>query len=383
MKFFLLFLFSVTSALANVDVDRLKEIVLINSGSANIEGVRKVQETVKPWFEELGFQVELKKNPLDEKRSGPMLVAHLKGKSSKTITFVMHADTVFEPSSPFQTITMKTEHIMQGPGVIDDKGGIIVTLKVLKQYLEKNKLPKYSLRVVITPNEELGAEGFSQTFEEFSQASWLVLGLEPAYDKRGIVMGRKGNLWYEIEVQGKEAHAGRDHARGVNACQILASKIDKIKNLTDYKKGTTVSIGRIEGGQDKFNIVCGWAKAKLDVRFTNLKAKEEIAKKIEKILKSEGVSFKLVDYTAAYMMNKASKPFIEKYLDVIKQVEGTRPHAYLTGGVGDTNHFSREGVVIIDGLGPIGEGLHTAEETIDLRSLETRSQVLTNYLLGL
>lgn len=372
------------STASNTSIERLKEIVAINSGSANIAGVQKVLNTIKPWFEELGFQVEFKKNPEGDSVSAPMLIATYAGSNPEQITFVMHADTVFEPSSPFQKMKMLDDHTLKGPGVIDDKGGIIVFLEAMKEYLgplqAAGQKPKFTLVAEVTPNEEVGAIGWWKTFESMSKNSWLALGLEPSFNQGGIVEGRKGNVWYEIKVKGKEAHAGVDHAKGINACDILADKVSRLKKLTDYQKNITVSVGHIEGGQDKFNIVCGWAKANLDTRVPNPNARSQLNSKIEAILKDPQVEFKIVDETAPMSTNAVSKPLIKRYLDLIKKVEGKQYQSYVSGGVGDANHFSREGIAIIDGLGPIGSGMHTEEEQIDLMSIASRAKILANFL---
>ena len=370
-------------SLASREVDRLTEIVNMNSGTANIKGVTAIQNKVKPWFEAIGFKVTLVPNPDGEKVSAPMLVAEMVGEKTETITFVMHADTVFEPSSPFQKLKMTNEFLMNGPGTMDDKGGIVMVLKALEDYLSVVKKPKYSLRVLVSPNEEVGSIGWWNTFHQFSQSSWLVLGLEPGHDDYGIVQGRKGNIWYEINVKGKESHAGRDHAEGVNACQILAKKLEEIQKLTDYKKSITTSVGRMEGGQDKFNIVCGWAKAKIDIRVPDLASYLVITKKMQKILKVPRITFSIIDETPAFNVNKISRPVIAMYLKAIEKIEGRKVISHISGGVGDVNHFSREGVIIMDGLGPVGGHAHTEQEFLDIRTIDTRSNVLTSFLQGL
>jgi glutamate carboxypeptidase len=368
---------------ASREVDRLTEIVNMNSGTANIKGVTAIQNKVKPWFEAIGFKVTLVPNPDGEKVSAPMLVAEMVGEKTETITFVMHADTVFEPSSPFQKLKMTNEFLMNGPGTMDDKGGIVMVLKALEDYLSVVKKPKYSLRVLVSPNEEVGSIGWWDTFHQFSQSSWLVLGLEPGHDDYGIVQGRKGNIWYEINVKGKESHAGRDHAEGVNACQILAKKLEEIQKLTDYKKSITTSVGRMEGGQDKFNIVCGWAKAKIDIRVPDLASYLVITQKMQKILKDPRITFSIIDETPAFNVNKISRPVIAKYLKAIEKIEGRKVLSHVSGGVGDVNHFSREGVIIMDGLGPVGGHAHTEQEFLDIRTIETRAKILTAFLQGL
>ena len=384
--FYLSFSFATTTSLkteAN-DILRLKEIVAINSGSANIAGVKALQEKIKPWFEELGFKTEFKKNPDGDSISAPMLIATYPGENSEQVSFIMHADTVFEPSSPFQKMEMVNDHWLKGPGVIDDKGGIIVFLAAMKKYLEPlkaaGKKPKFTLMAEVTPNEEVGAIGWWKTFEEMSKKSFIALGLEPSFNEGGIVEGRKGNVWYEIRVKGREAHAGVDHAKGINACDILSEKITKLRKLTDYQKNVTVNIGHIEGGQDKFNIVCGWAKANLDTRVPNPTARNELNKKIESILKDPQIEFRIVDETTPMSTNRISQPMIRRYLALIEKTEGRKVKAHVSGGVGDANHFAREGIVIIDGLGPIGRGMHTDQEQIDLDSIGSRAGILADFL---
>ncbi|HXH32389.1 MAG TPA: M20/M25/M40 family metallo-hydrolase [Bacteriovoracaceae bacterium] len=364
---------------ATTSAQRLQTLVDINSGSENVNGVNKVQETYKGWLLELGFSVELVSNPSGENTSGKLLVATLAGEGPKFVTMVMHADTVFEPVSKFQKFVKLGELKAHGPGVIDNKGGMVVTILALKEYLEKNKKPKHSLRVVVSPNEELGSPGFKEIFEKISYDSFMVLGVEPAHEL-GVVHSRKGNLWVEISVQGKEAHAGRHHKDGINACHILAEKIAQIQKLTDYKREVTVSIGRMEGGQDKFNIVCGSAKAKLDVRTPSLDHRMRMKQKVEALLKAPEISYKIIDDTAPFKANKESLKVVNTYLETIKEVEGIVATGHASGGTGDTNYFSREGVIIIDGLGPIGEEIHTENEFIQLPSLDSRARVLSSFL---
>jgi glutamate carboxypeptidase len=369
-----------TNLFADRDLERLKEIVNINSGTANINGVKKVQQKIEPWFKDLGFTITYKENPEGKETSAPLMIAEIKGQRPEFISFIMHADTVFEPSSPFQSWKMKSEKIMVGPGVMDNKGGIVVMARAMELYLQEKKEAKHSLRIIISPNEETGSSGLGEIFQNFGRDSWLVLGLEPADESGGIIEGRKGNVWYEIKAVGKEAHAGRNHRDGKNACQLLAGKIKELEALTDYKKEITVSTGRMEGGQDKYNIVCGWALAKIDVRMPSLQAQANIKKQIAQILKHPDISFKITEESPPFSVTQQSRPVLQKYLDTIKKVEGIRPQTKVSGGVGDSNQFSREGIIIMDGLGPVGGGAHTENEFVDITSIESRARILADFL---
>jgi glutamate carboxypeptidase len=139
----------------------------------------------------------------------------------------------------------------------------------------------------------------------------------------------------------------------------------------------------MEGGQDKFNIVCGWAKAKIDIRVPDRVSYEIVTKKMQKILKDPRITFTITDETPAFNVNKISRPVIAQYLKAIEKIEGRKVISHISGGVGDVNHFSREGVIIMDGLGPVGGHAHTEQEFLDIRTIDTRSNVLTSFLQGL
>ena len=95
----------------------------------------------------------------------------------------------------------------------------------------------------------------------------------------------------------------------------------------------------MEGGQDKFNIVCGWAKAKIDIRVPDLASYLVITKKMQKILKDPRITFSIIDETPAFNVNKISRPVIAMYLKAIEKIEGRKVISHISGGVGDVNHF--------------------------------------------
>lgn len=358
--------------------ENLKALVEINSGTANTGGVDRVQAWIAGELKKLGFEVET--------GADRVLVGTLKGTDPRTITFLVHADTVFEPASAFKKFEFRPDGLTaSGPGVIDDKGGVVVALSGLKKYLAASK-NKFTLRFVSTPAEESGSPGLDDRFKNFSEDTWILLGFEPGLDDGSVVNQRRGNRWYKITSLGKEAHAGRAHKDGRNACVDLAAKLAKISTFTDYARNVTVSVGHMTGGQDKFNIVCGSAEAKVDTRFASVKERDRLHQKITAVLKEKVVdgvttTFEIANDSTPFSANKKSEPLIAKYLEAIQSVEGRAVKATLSGGAGDTNGFSRPGLVILDGLGPYGGKMHTEGEFITLSSLETRAEALSRFLV--
>jgi glutamate carboxypeptidase len=219
----------------------------------------------------------------------------------------------------------------------------------------------------------------------------FLIGLEPALDNGDYVSSRSGVRWYDIHVHGKESHAGAHHDEGINACYDLAVKLSKIQELTNYKKGATVSIGSMMGGKDKFNIVCGEASARVDTRAASDQTAKVLVQKIDKILKSSfGKSAKTgegthteVSYpvdTPPLSETKASKEWLKKYIQIVAETEGRKIRGEPSGGVADLNQMARPGMRVADGMGPIGGGAHTAEEFLTLTSLKTRAFALSSFL---
>jgi glutamate carboxypeptidase len=86
-------------------VELLKTSANINSGSLNIEGVKKVGAIYAKELEKAGFVCTWISMPDSIKRAGH-LVAERKGKKGKKLFLIGHLDTVFEPDMPFTPFTM-------------------------------------------------------------------------------------------------------------------------------------------------------------------------------------------------------------------------------------------------------------------------------------
>ena len=114
----------------------LKESVNINSGTLNIEGVKKVGALFAKEFEKAKFKTEWISMPDSIKRAGH-LVATIgfdnkpKSPTAKKLFLIGHLDTVFEPDMPSNPFTMLNDSVATGQGVFDMKGGDVVMIIAL------------------------------------------------------------------------------------------------------------------------------------------------------------------------------------------------------------------------------------------------------------
>ena len=130
------------------DVALLEEITLINSGSHNHAGVKAVADVLAPEFAALGFDVEW----IDQSaqgRAGHLFARHEGVPGTTKMLLIGHLDTVFEPGSPF-TGFVREGNSATGPGVVDDKGGIVVILAALRAMQAAGTLEGANIVVALT-----------------------------------------------------------------------------------------------------------------------------------------------------------------------------------------------------------------------------------------
>jgi glutamate carboxypeptidase len=230
----------------------LKELVNINSGTYNFEGVRKVGAVLRKELDVLGF--ETKWIPGDSfKRAGHLIAIH-KTKKGKKILMIGHLDTVFEEDSPFQGVEMLNDSIMHGPGAADMKGGDVIIILALQALKEAGLLADMNLQIVFTGDEESSGRPLELSKKELIEAAkWadVALGYE---DGDGLstkaVVARRGSCDWTLKVSGKAAHSSQIFTDNVGSGAIYeASRIihEFYTNLSK-EENLTFSPGIIIGG---------------------------------------------------------------------------------------------------------------------------------------
>ena len=53
----------------------------------------------------------------------------------------------------------------------------------------------------------------------------------------------------------------------------------------------------------------------------------------------------------------------------------------ISGGAGDSNNLAAAGLPTVDGLGPVGGGIHSSEEYVVLSSLPQRARLTALFLM--
>jgi len=365
-------------------VDSIRQLVEIESPSDLKQAVDRLGTVVGSRFAELGGRVRIHHAAnfgdhlqIDFKSAG--------ASKQKPILLLGHLDTVY----PIGTISRMPCRVakgrLHGPGVLDMKAGIALALHALEANLKWNsgKLVR-PVTVLLVSDEEVGSKSSRAITEALAKRSAAVLVLEPAHGLHGAAKtARKGICEYTLHVTGKAAHSGLDFEKGQSATVELAKQICEISKLVDLKRGTTVNVGRINGGT-RANVVAAEAMAVMDVRVARMGNGLEIDEKLRalkpfnencRIEVSGGMNRPPMERTegVAELFGKAKA--------IANELGWTLEEAAVGGG-SDGNFTAALGIPTLDGLGAVGEGAHAEHESIVISELPRRAALLSGLIAG-
>ena len=251
----------------------------VNSGSYHLSGLVKMHSILAKAFsildaeinshESNAFEIIDEKSNLSLQKTGNILTIKKRWQSEKRILLCGHMDTVFGKDHAFQKVTEPQNGYLNGPGVADMKGGLVVILHALMAFEKTSFAEKLGWQVVINADEEIGSLGSSEFLDKCADEAPIALVYEPSMSANGMFAGsRKGSGKFSIIVEGVSAHAGRAFYEGRNAICHLSKLIVEMEKLNDPKHSLTVNVGLISGGT-ALNSVPDRAIAKIDVRFIN------------------------------------------------------------------------------------------------------------------
>ena len=190
-------------------IEMLKESVNINSGTLNIEGVKKVGALFAKEFEKAGFTTEWVAMPDSIKRAGH-LVASRRGVKGKRLFLIGHLDTVFEPDMPANPFTMLNDSTATGQGVNDMKGGDVVVIMALQALEQAGLLKNTDITAYFTGDEEHAGYPREVTRGDFinrAKQADIALAFEGANGLNSVATGRRGASGWRLDVTGKTGHS--------------------------------------------------------------------------------------------------------------------------------------------------------------------------------
>jgi glutamate carboxypeptidase len=353
-------------------LDWLRRMVEINSFTTNIAGVNAVGRLTAECFAELGFEPEFV--AATHPQHGSHLILRRGPAEQPPIVLVTHLDTVFPPEEELANDFrwQPDGRRIYGPGTVDNKGGtamIWLMMKVMQQMLPDLFESTHWLIAANSAEEVIGSDFANRTQERCPQGVRAVLVFEGGpRDAQGwhLVTARKGRAEFRITCHGRAAHAGSNHALGINAVVELARVLPAISALTDAKQALTVNIASIHGGT-VLNRVPHEAVVELEMRAFDpavLARTEEALRFFGGRTEAHGeIVIDCIGRTQAWPGGVATEVLFHAWEKAAARL-GLSAVAEQRGGLSDANYLCALGPTL-DGLGPVGGNAHCSERNAD------------------
>lgn len=365
-------------------LDTWRQLVSIDTGTGYAPGLKQVGDTLAARLEALGATVE--RVPVT-KGVGQSIVGRFQGKGTARILMTIHYDTVF----PEGTVAQRPFRIdggrAYGPGVVDAKGGVAIVLHALA-VLTSLKYDGFGQLVVqFNPDEETGSTGSQALISSLARDSDYVLSFE-GWDDDSVITATNGINYLFLDVAGRASHAGAAPEQGRNAVLELSHQLLRLDGLGDPAKSTTVNWTVFRGG-DKRNVIPAKASAEGDMRYSDMSEIDRVTAEIGRVtavhrVPDTTVTFRLERGRPPLPPNEATRALAAVAQERYRQIGRTLGTVDARFGT-DAGYAANAGgkAAVIEGLGIVGQGIHTPEETAEIDSVPARVYLAAGLVIDL
>jgi acetylornithine deacetylase len=315
------------------------------------------------------------------------VVGRLKGKGNgHSLLLNAHTDTVGVEgmTEPFSG---RIDHgKLYGRGAYDTKGGLAAMIAAAKSIVDAEFVPGGDLFVAAVADEEYTSIGTIDLLENVKTDAAVVL--EPT--DLALCLAHRGIIWYEVETIGKAAHGSR-YDVGIDANIRMGRFLAKLDDLERSLRARTphplvgppsLNAGLLRGGTE-LSIYAARCVLQMERRIVPGETEPQTTGELQAILNeltSADPSFRA---TLKPLLQRS--PFeIAADAAIVKSVEqatarrlGQPPRQIGQPFWTDAGLLAEAGIETTI-LGPIGQGLHSPEEWVDLQSVVDLTHILAD-----
>lgn len=364
-------------------VELLEALVSINSVNSDLvpgaPGEGEIARFIEAWLKEHGFETHW----LEATKGRPTVVGVARGTGGgRSLIFNGHTDTVTLEGVTDGLNPVIRDGRMYGRGAYDMKGGLAAMLVASARAKALNL--RGDIIVACVADEEYGSLGSEELVRHFGADAAIVAeptGLE-------MTLAHRGFVWLELVVEGRAAH-GSLPERGVDAIVKAGKVLVEVEKLDRHLRENpthpllgsgSLHASLISGGQElsSYPAKCTvW----LERRTVPGETPETVEAQVKAVL--DGIATSDPDFKATLRRDLARGPHAVSESEPIVQILRARA-ARVLGAVpkvrGDP-WWTDCGVLSGAGIpsflfGVKGTGAHSAEEWVDLASVEQLTEIL-------
>jgi glutamate carboxypeptidase len=384
-------------------LDLLVELTAISSPSNDPGGLRRMAERLATELAARGLTPEIQEEDGEDGIPLPVLLGRGLETTGGHLLLIGHMDTVLPAAEP----RIEADRLV-ATGAIDMKGGLAAFLGALDLLRHWGIEPPPDLLLAVVPDEEVGgllSRAAIRRWSKEARAVWVLEPGEPAGEgAETMVAGRRGMFQWRLDVRGRAAHSGLHYWQGRSALIAAAGWCVEAEAHSSRDGGPTVNVGRIVGGdctfvdglaenhallgtEQQLNVVPDRAHAEGEARFLRAADGDRIASILTTLARNIGtdtetqISLHIGPTIPPVDPDGPHAPWCQRAV-ALAATRGWRLDVERErGGISFPNFLSDPGrIPVLDGLGPVGSGMHTRDELVELASLQRRIVLLADLL---
>jgi succinyl-diaminopimelate desuccinylase len=231
--------------------------------------------------------------------------------------------------------------LLHGRGAVDMKGGIAAFVAAAARTAHEG-----TLSLIITGDEEgpatYGTPRIMDWMAERNIRPDMILIGEPTSEERLgdiVKIGRRGSVNMWVTVPGVQGHVAYPH-RADNPVPKLAKVIDALEALhlddgNDAFQPSNLEITAVETASKATNVIPGWARAQLNIRFNNLQRGPDLVDLVRRTAQAAAPGATVEAKISGEAFLTPAGPIYEIVSAAIEAETGARPRLSTHGGTSD------------------------------------------------
>jgi succinyl-diaminopimelate desuccinylase len=308
-----------------------------------------------------------------ESSGKPAIVATLRDTHAPALMLNGHIDVV--AAAPEQFEPQVRDGRIYGRASQDMKGSVAVLMRLLKDLAAQEPPPDVGVQFV--SDEEIGSK---QGTERLAAEGWrcgFFIAAEPT--DMGICYEQKGGLWLTLHLPGESAHGsrpwdGRNPIFALN--EGLSALAQRFPSPPQEVWQTTVSPTRVYSAEGSVNQIPSSVSLTLDIRYTTDDTPDALLAVVGDCFPGATIEAR---ESVQPLRTNPDEPAIRALADATAQVSGQSARVYREHFGSDARFYSSLNIPAVC-FGPVGRGLHSADEWVEIASLVQLHEILREYI---
>lgn len=303
----------------------------------------------------------------------PSLMITLRDTHSPAVILNGHLDVVAARAEQYQPVVRNGR--IYGRGSQDMKGACAVLMRLMCDLAALPDPPDVGF-MFVTDEEIGGFHGTNYLLEQGWRTGFFIAA-EPT--DLNICYAAKGMVRFDIILHGRPAHGSRPW-EGVNPILLLRDGLQALERRFPTPREAvwaTTAVPTVVHGGDTLNRIPETVTLALDIRHVPEETPDEIEEAVRACFPEARVTRNSTG--GIPLMTDPDDLHLARLATSVERITGRQPAFYREHYGSDARFYSGAGIPAIC-FGPVGAGLHSDEEWVDIASLERLYLILRDFV---